>query len=169
MSNNWKCALIFLTVIGILIATVALYYHYQESENAFCNINERFNCETVYKSGYSYIFGIPVPLLGIFGYGAFTFLVLYERVFARLLSFSRKEYWGYGTLLALFMLAFQLFMTGLEIFVIKAYCVLCIGSQIVIIAVTAITYYIYRKEQSEEQKKISTVAVKKSSKKNQKK
>lgn len=59
----------WLSFAGILVAGYSLYEYYFSSGNAFCDINSTFSCYGVYHSGYSEIFGIPVSLLGIIGFG----------------------------------------------------------------------------------------------------
>ena len=85
-------------------------------------------CETVQLSPYSRFLGIPVPLIGLGGYGTLLFLSL------RALQQPDDARWPQLLLwLAGIGVGFSAYLTYLELFVIHAICRWCVGSAIVIL------------------------------------
>lgn len=108
-------------------AAYLLYVHYAPSASSICNISDTLNCDIVNKSIYSKLFGIPVSLLGLLAYGGlFIFSV-------RGLSKNQDKWVPWAFLFASFCLAFALYLTGIEAFVLKAYCVFCLAQQVLIL------------------------------------
>ncbi|MBS3138171.1 vitamin K epoxide reductase family protein [Candidatus Woesearchaeota archaeon] len=127
-----------LSIIGILISVYLTYLHYvpEKLDASFCNISNYLSCSTVNQSSYALLFGIPVALIGIFGF----ILILY-------LSKSKSQY----TNVALFYssalgLLFMLYLLIAELFVIKALCILCTVVLLVILAIFLITVKAHGKE-----------------------
>jgi len=76
------------------------------------------------------LFGIPVALLGIIGYGFILIAtVLKEQRFLWLSTIA-----GF---------VFSLYLTGLEAFVLHAWCLLCITSQLLILFILIFASYGY--------------------------
>lgn len=140
--------LVLLALIGFVVASIALYYHFDDSGEAFCDVSDQFNCSTVYSSQYSYILGVPVPLFGMFAYAFVIFAILNQRRVQKMLSFSEKDYWLYGAIIISFMLLFQCVMTLISTLFIKSYCILCLISQatVLLLAIGAWTYWSYLKK-----------------------
>lgn len=100
---------------------------------SFCDIGQSFNCDLVNRSPYSMFHGIPVALLGIFGY----LLVL-------LLATVYREKAETPFILAGIMLAglgFALYLTYIEAFVLHAWCILCLSSLALIAIVAALSLW----------------------------
>jgi len=97
---------------------------------SFCAISRALNCDTVSQSPYSIFLNVPVPVWGILGYGFFLFLLvfaLYERA-------EKKRVW---TLLMIVSLVFSIYSTILAFissFYIHSYCLMCILSYAVNLA-----------------------------------
>ncbi len=127
-----------LTGIGTANAGYALWQHFAPAGSAFCNISATFSCDIVNKSTFSELFGIPVALIGILGNLALLAAGLW------LLRHPRNAAALYLTL-ALGALGFSLYLTGIEFFVLGAYCVLCLLSQTLIIGVTGLAVLAWRK------------------------
>lgn len=89
-------------------------------------------CETVQLSPYAYVFGIPVALLGMFGYLAILVVAL-----AGLQPRFAAARWPTDLLLVLATggVAFSAWLTYLEAAVIHAWCRWCIGSAAIIVAI----------------------------------
>ena len=116
---------------GMLIASISLYHHFEKSQSSFCNISETFNCDIVNRSVYSAVLGVPVALIGILGYAGLLALATLRR--------GKPE-----TPKALFAtslagLAFALYLTYIEGFVLAAWCLLCLSSLGVILAITVLS------------------------------
>ncbi len=109
-----------LAVMGMGVSAVSLQRHYATSESKFCDVGEKFNCDIVNRSEYSSIVGIPVAGIGVAGYGVLLALATRYRRQAdtplRLL------------LAALAGLAFALYLTYVEGFILDTWCILCLTS-----------------------------------------
>ena len=117
-----------LAVVGLIISAVSLQRHYAQSASAFCDIGEKFNCDVVNRSEYSSVMGIPVAGIGVAGYALLLALATYFR--------SRRE-----TPLRLLVaagagLAFALYLTYVEGFVLDTWCILCLSSLAMITVIT---------------------------------
>lgn len=133
--NKIRFALIILAIAGICISGYALYLHYATSSGV-CHFNATFDCDLVNKSDYSEILGIPVAVFGILGYAALWIgaaLGEKKRMYALLTLYAS---------IAGFL--FALYLTGLEIFVINAYCIVCLSSQAVILAMMILSIFFVR-------------------------
>jgi uncharacterized membrane protein len=86
-------------------------------------------CETVQQSRYSELAGVPLPLLGLVGAGAMLLTALVRDPRARTLAF----------VLALAGALFSLYLAGLQAFEIHAYCVWCLASAVLWLALAATT------------------------------
>ena len=99
---------------------VSLERHYAKSATAFCEVGEKFNCDIVNRSEYSTVMGIPVAGIGIVGYGVLLVLATVYR--ARVETPTRLL----GA--ALTGLAFALYLTYIEGYVLETWCILCLSS-----------------------------------------
>jgi uncharacterized membrane protein len=126
-----------LAVCGITVSSVSLQHHYATSKTAYCDIGEAFNCDIVNRSEYSSIFGIPVALIGMLGYGALAGLatVYRERRDTPVMLFG-------GSAAGL---AFALYLTYIEGRVLGVWCILCLSSLAVISATTILAAVIWWK------------------------
>lgn len=84
------------------------------------------NCESVSSSQYSYILGIPVAYLGLLTYLAILFLLIFGEKIKFLQTNGIYALFG----ISLFGFLFSLYLTYLELWVIKALCQWCIISAI---------------------------------------
>jgi uncharacterized membrane protein len=130
--DAWFWILMAACLVGILVSAISLSNHYS-SKSSFCSVSEKIDCDIVNKGPYSTIIGIPVALLGVLGYLVFGLIVIKEKQMAKLLSFKRKEIWLYIAIIATIMFLFALYLSALEAFVIHAYCILCLMSQVMVL------------------------------------
>ena len=88
------------------------------------------NCNAVQSSPYSRLFGIlPVGLVGLLGYLAVLAVWLWKRLRSdRLAEMAPMAIMG----MALFGVLFSIYLTYLELFVIKAVCIWCLSSAVII-------------------------------------
>jgi vitamin-K-epoxide reductase (warfarin-sensitive) len=121
-------AIAVLVVAGIVVSAASLQRHYAKSATAFCDVGERFNCDIVNRSEYSTLIGIPVAGIGIAGYGVLLALVTIYR--------SRAETPTRLLAAALAGLAFALYLTYVEGYVLETWCILCLSSLVLIGAIT---------------------------------
>src|SRR6266550_2862538 len=125
----WAIAL--LALAGAAVSSVSLYHHYDTSPSSFCDFGANFNCDMVNRSIYSVVFGIPVALVGILGYGVLMVLATLYRAKAEvpvMLLFA-----------SLAGLGFALYLTYLEAFVLAVWCILCLSSLALIAVITVLS------------------------------
>ena len=117
-------AIALIAVVGIVVSSVSLYHHFGTSKTGFCTFGESFNCDLVNRSQYSVVLGVPVALIGILGYLLIVALATVYREKAEtpfmLLIASAGG------------LAFALYLTYIEKFILHAWCILCLASLLVI-------------------------------------
>lgn len=115
-----------LATIGLGIAAYLTIVHYTGS-SPVCAISH--GCETVQKSRYSEVAGVPVALLGLLGYAAILLTLLRDDEAARIAT----------AVLALAGLAFSAWLTYAEIALIHAICIWCVASAIVLALLTGLS------------------------------
>jgi len=122
-------AIALVAVAGIAVSSISLHHHFGTSRTSFCDFGQAFNCDIVNRSVYSTMLGVPVALIGVLGY----LLIL---AFATIYR-SKAETPVLLAIASLGGLAFSLYLTYVEKFVLAAWCILCLSS-LALIAVEAI-------------------------------
>ena len=115
-----------LCLIGIAVATYLTYTHYA-GLNVVCPVSG--GCETVQKSVYSKLGGVPVAALGLAGYIAILLSLAVRNELGRAAGFG----------MALMGCLFSLYLTYREIFTIKAICPWCVSSAVMMTLLTILT------------------------------
>jgi uncharacterized membrane protein len=126
-----------LAVCGIAVSSLSLQHHYATSKTTYCEIGETFNCDIVNRSEYSTLFGIPVALIGMLGYGALGAMATIYR--------DRR---GTPTILfgaAVAGFAFASYLTYIEAHVLGVWCILCLSSLALITTTMVLSAIIWRK------------------------
>jgi len=139
--NTQTIGAILLTVFALVgIATMGylLSLHYSSGEGAFCNLGEGLSCEVVNKSVYSEVFGIPVSLFGLLYFAAIFLLVLFRR---------EKLPHTAVVLGTVILLGPSLYLTGVEIFVLKSICVFCELGKLLMVAIAVTAYWMSPKHE----------------------
>jgi uncharacterized membrane protein len=119
-----------LAVMGMAVSAVSLQRHYAKSTTAFCEFGEKFNCDIVNRSEYSSVMGIPVAGIGIVGYGVLLALATVYR--------SRVDTPTRLLAAAVAGLAFALYLTYIEAYVLDTWCILCLTSLAMITGITVL-------------------------------
>ena len=119
-----------LAIAGVAVSAVSLERHYAKSATAFCELGEKFNCDIVNRSEYSSVMGIPVAGIGLAGYGVLLALATVYR--------SRAETPLRLLVLAFAGLAFALYLTYVEGYVLETWCILCLSSLGLIVTITGL-------------------------------
>jgi len=121
-----RAAAIAIAVIGLGIASYLTIVHYTGGTSV-CAIAH--GCETVQKSDYSKLAGVPVALLGLLGYVGILAALIKDgergRETAAFLSIL-----GFG---------FSAWLTYTEIAIIDAICIWCVGSAICMTILAGLT------------------------------
>jgi uncharacterized membrane protein len=123
-------AIAVLAIAGVAVSAVSLQRHYAKSATAFCELEERFNCDIVNRSEYSSVMGIPVAGIGVAGYGVLFALATVYR--------SRKGTPVRLLVMALAGLALALYLTYVEGYVLETWCILCLSSLALIVMITVL-------------------------------
>ena len=123
-------AIAVLALAGVTLSAVSLQRHYAKSATAFCDIGEKFNCDIVNRSEYSTVMGIPVAGIGLAGYAALLALATTYR--------SKAETPMRLLAAAVAGLAFALYLTYIEGYVLGTWCILCLSSLAAIASITVL-------------------------------
>ena len=115
----------FLALAGVVVSALALQVHYSTTTEP-CDINARWDCGIVNHSPFAEVLHVPVAAIGIAGYLAMAGLALLRR--PRLLA-----------CLALAALAFSLYLTYIEKYVLEVYCIYCVTSLGIIVLTTLLS------------------------------
>ena len=115
-----------LAVLGLGIAGYLTYVHYA-GIHVLCAASG--GCETVQTSSYAKLAGIPVPVLGLIGYVGILVALLVAGDPGRLATAG----------IALVGFGFSLYLTYLELFVIKAICQWCVGSAVIMTVIAVLS------------------------------
>lgn len=110
---------------GLVVAGYLTWAHYAGADVVCLRGG---GCETVQKSSYSEIAGIPVAVLGIVFYGTMLFLLGWDSEHARFAAAA----------LAFVGIGFSGYLVVLQAFVIDAFCVWCLVNDLVIAPALAI-------------------------------
>ena len=127
-NNIWK-ALIWLSILGILLATYLFYNFLTKPLIESCYFNSRINCDAVTKGQLSTLFGIPVSLIGLTGY-----------IVILLCSILKKKLLVLG--MSTFGMVFCLFITYQELFILKVICPVCLACQLVMLIIFLLAIYL---------------------------
>jgi uncharacterized membrane protein len=117
-----------LAVLGLAVAFYLVYIETTPEAVAICG--PVGNCNAVQKSPYAMLFGVfPVALLGALGY----LFILLSWGLAHWKARPRLARWGYPALFAAAFLGelFTIYLTYLEPFVIRAVCIWCLTSAVI--------------------------------------
>lgn len=141
--KTWVIIVLAMSILGVLLSSYSFLHNQGYASGSICAVNETFDCDVVNKGPHGDFFGIPVSLIGILGY---TFLVL-----ASIMKLRNES----DVLLSKAILvattgafAFSLYLTSLEAFVLKAWCIICISSLIVITVAWISSLILFKKEKT---------------------
>jgi len=119
-------AIAVISLIGIGVAGYLTYTHYA-GLNVVCLSSG--GCETVQKSVYSKLAGVPVAVLGLAGYIGILLSLAIRNELGRIAAFG----------IALIGFLFSMYLTYREIFTIKAICQWCVSSAVLMTILTILT------------------------------
>jgi uncharacterized membrane protein len=115
-----------LTVFGI---GVAGYLSYIETQSTYAACGPIGDCNTVQQSRYARLFDIlPVGVLGLLGYLSLLATWMTRKFIRRFEKPAAIGFWA----MAFFAVIFSLYLTYLEPFVIKAVCIWCLSSAVIV-------------------------------------
>lgn len=123
MKNRLTQVTIALTVLGLLVSIYMTIFKITSNESMCIGSHD---CSVVNASKYSEVNGIPVAVIGMFGYSSLLGILLLERKPGFFKDNGTMLFFGI-TLIGFF---FTLWLVYVELTLIKAYCPFCITSQI---------------------------------------
>jgi uncharacterized membrane protein len=129
----YRMSAALLSLIGLFISAYLYLYKIGRIGTLACGTGA---CETVQLSPWSRFAGVDISLIGILGYAGLLALSL-----VALQPGLSSQRWPATllTVLAGIGVAFTVYLTYLELFVIHAICRWCLGSGIIIVAILAAT------------------------------
>lgn len=132
--------LVFLPFLGILDAGVLTWQHYGNFIAPCPAYFTLIDCGQVLRSQYAVVFGIPLALLGFIFYFLETYIALF--VFIT----NKRAGKLFLLLLSLGGFLFSLYLVFLQLFVIKAICLYCMGSALLSTLFFVLVHITYKKE-----------------------
>ncbi|OGY26334.1 MAG: hypothetical protein A2Z11_03115 [Candidatus Woykebacteria bacterium RBG_16_43_9] len=130
-----RILIVLISIVGLGIMAYLTYIHYANTKS-FCDLSETVSCDVVTTSIYSEIFGFPISIMGLGYFGLTGLLSIFYR---------KQAFYQLIFLLTLFVLIPSYYFTALEAFVIKAFCILCEASKIIMLAIL-VTSFVAMKE-----------------------
>jgi vitamin-K-epoxide reductase (warfarin-sensitive) len=129
MSAIMRYLIALLAVAGMVVSYLTLRVHYSTDIQP-CDINAHWDCGVVNHSPFAMIGPVPVAAIGIAGYALLGVLAL-----GRLRALTLAA--------ALVGLGFALYLTYIEKFVLMVWCLYCVISQGLILAIVllAVSWY----------------------------
>lgn len=122
--SDWLIPGLILIGIG-----VAGYLSYVETQLVDAVCGPVGDCNTVQSSPYARLFGVlPVGVFGLGGYLALLGVWMARRLQARWAQLANMLFW----IFAFFAVAFSIYLTYLELFVIRAVCLWCLSSAVIV-------------------------------------
>jgi uncharacterized membrane protein len=139
-SHRLFLAIALFSILGIGVSGVSLDHHFRTTKTTYCDFGQSFNCDLVNRSEYSTLAGVPVALIGVFGYLALlAFSTLYRR---------KAETPAILTIGAFIGLGFALYLTYIEKYVLFAWCILCLSSLAIISVITLLCLLLLRQNRN---------------------
>ena len=121
-----RAAAIGVALVGLGIATYLTIAHYSGGDPV-CAVAH--GCATVQQSDYAALAGVPVAVLGLFGYLALLVA----------LAGDGEAWRTAAAFLSIAGLGFSAWLTYVEVGVLHAICIWCVGSAICMTVLTALT------------------------------
>ncbi len=138
-----------ISLIGFFDSIYLSISHYRNYADmgyqSFCAISRSLNCDTVSQSSYSIFLDVPVPVWGIIGYAFFIFLL----VFALNEQAEKKRVWTFLMLVSLAFSTYSIILAFISSYYIHSYCIMCILSYSVNLALLFYTWIIRKRFECE--------------------
>lgn len=126
LSKEGRIAIILMSIIGIGVMWYLTTLHFAPAgEEAACDLSASLSCATVNESEYSVVLGIPVSILGLVYFSSILLAALfkYNRKTLKTIAFA-----------SILFLGPSLYLTTLELTVIKSICIFCEYSKVLMFA-----------------------------------
>jgi len=134
-TRRFHAPLLALCVLGLAASGTAAYVHYRlladPGYTSFCDVSASINCESVYRSAYGSVAGIPVALLGVLWFALALLLTLASNPRGR----EQADTSSYLFVLSTAALAVVLYLAYASFFVIKSFCILCALTYVAVLGI----------------------------------
>ncbi|WP_027359038.1 vitamin K epoxide reductase/DsbA family protein [Desulforegula conservatrix] len=126
---------VFIISLSGLVNSIYLSYSHYRNYNdisyiSFCAISKAINCDTVSQSSYSIFMNIPVPFWGIIGYALLFFIIAISGT----VRAEKRRGWPLIFIISGCFTAYSLVLAFISGYYIKSYCIMCILSYAINIA-----------------------------------
>ena len=136
---------VFLTLVGLADSIYLAISHYRVYTDigykSFCAISRAINCDTVSQSPYAIMLNMPVAIWGILGY-SFILILLF---FAGSKSAAKVRIWSLIFWVTLIFSGHSVILALISTYLIRSYCILCIVSYGVNLALLFYAWLIRRR------------------------
>jgi len=141
-----EAGLVAALVAGAALSGTVLYVHARLAATggaytSFCNVNARVNCDAVLTSAYGTLLGVPIAFWALLTYLALAVLVL---VRGRLHGERRTRATLLILAIAMWSLAFSIYMAAIAAFALRTLCLLCSGLYLVNVAIALLAWRVAR-------------------------
>jgi uncharacterized membrane protein len=133
--TSWRLFLC-LSLAGIGLSGYLTAVSYVTADLSYCEPYPFLSCEAVIYSPYSRIMGVPVALIGAIG---FTLLFIMAYLALILGGSPAERLLVPATVLTFAGLAFGLYLTYLELFVILSLCILCLLTFLIVVPMAVLS------------------------------
>jgi uncharacterized membrane protein len=129
---------ILILVLAFCGLSDSIYIAQNEAGNIplLCNVSSISGCNIVASSSYSHLFGLSIANYGVIFY-SIIFIVAALSLLLSSFLLRRLVQW-----VALIGVIISAYLTYLEFFVIKALCIFCLASAIIVILILITSYFI---------------------------
>jgi protein-disulfide isomerase/uncharacterized membrane protein len=139
----WLASLV-LFLVGLALSGELVRLHFEATSNpayhSYCSVNDTVSCDTVTRSKYSTVFGVPLAIWGVFGYALMAATAAFG-----LKRRSRAQTALLATLTG-FSLGVAVLLAAISHFLVHAWCLLCIGTYAVNVAVAIVSFRLLAQE-----------------------
>lgn len=121
-----------LGALGMALMAYLAGIHFAPSSSSFCNFSAKFSCDLVNQSVYSEIAGLPISALGFL-----YFLTIAALPFTRLVKAPFRVVASF----TVFSLIFGIYLSGVEYFVLRTFCLFCEISKLLMLGILALAIF----------------------------
>lgn len=130
-------SLVLINTAATLVSAYLIVMHFKPDLSDVCHLSAKWDCDIVNKSIYAELFGVPVSILGFMAYLTFLTFAL------RGLRFDQSKWLKFFLMGLGGSIAFSLYLTGVETFILKTYCLFCVIQQGLILLEGGVALHLY--------------------------
>jgi uncharacterized membrane protein/protein-disulfide isomerase len=147
MSPQYRRALLAFCLLGLGASTAAAYVHYRmlidPTYVSLCDVSATVNCQSVYRSVYGSVRGVPISLIGTLWFVLIGLLAWFDVSAGNkakpAAATTSSAIPGYLFVLATVALAVVLYLAYASWFVLKTVCIYCILTYVAVIGIFVVS------------------------------